>query len=283
MDKNRKNTKSAFTFAELMISLIVIAVLSAILYPTIAQFTPNSNKPLFKSAYKTFNEVMMEIVNANSGELGTYNAAGTFTAMTPKELCTAFCDKANVIHSVTTKDAQGNPTAYASNCADDCSNERFDKTRNTITTSNGMRWKFDAYQTNYRDPAPRNGTSGNGAPTLSNGAFKIIVDVNASNNNLSQQNVTADQTFNSKCDNTSKGGCGTFKYNNTNNAITGIYETIPNYTLNNDGKYIATESYNKQNLKNQDTFEIYIDKTGKIISMSPAAWANLEDNADTGN
>ena len=44
-----KNSKiKAFTFAELMISLVIISVITVILYPTISDLAPNNNKFLFK-------------------------------------------------------------------------------------------------------------------------------------------------------------------------------------------------------------------------------------------
>ena len=83
------------------------------------------------------------------------------------------------------------------------------------------------------------------------------------------------------CDpsNAQNGRCGVFMYDYNTNANTGIFATggIPQDSTN------KVESFNQKNLKNQDTFEIYVDRTGKIVAMSPAAWANLEDNAATEN
>ncbi len=302
MDKNRKNTKSAFTFAELMISLVVIAVLSAILYPTIAQFTPNSNKPLFKSAYKTLNEVLTEIINDQpNGQLGTYIESGASEGTwnvginSARWLCTRFCEKANVIMPLK---ADGTPETT---CDDACANTVNNKPADLITTSNGMRWRFMGYVRTAHERLKRDGTSGfgsvltynadgsiNGTPDQGFGVFGIIVDVNASNNNLSLEgspifdnNEDDRYRFETNCTFTNHDnnpGCGTFIYRNTTGA-NGIYTTIPNYTGGNNIKAV----YNQTNLKNQDTFEIFIDRRGKIVSMSPAAWANLEDNEATGN
>ena len=305
MDKNRKNTKSAFTFAELMISLVVIAVLSAILYPTIAQFTPNSNKPLFKSAYKTLNEVLTEIINDQpNGQLGTYIESGANEGTwnvginSARWLCVRFCEKANVIMPLK---ADGTPETT---CNGACTNTQNNKPADLITTSNGMRWRFMRYDKGFHDRVRRDGRAGNASTCLTYsdngnlsgtcngndvyGVFGIIVDVNASNNNLSLEgspifdsNEDDRYRFETNCTFTNHDnnpGCGTFIYRNTTGA-NGIYTTIPNYTGGNNIKAV----YNQTNLKNQDTFEIYIDRRGKIVSMSPAAWANLEDNEATGN
>ena len=67
-----KKKKTGITFAELMISLVVISVVAAILYPTIAQFTPNANKPLFKAAYNTLSVILAEITNTSiQGQIDT--------------------------------------------------------------------------------------------------------------------------------------------------------------------------------------------------------------------
>ena len=264
MDKNRANIKNAFTFAELMISLVVISILSAILYPTIAQFTPNSNKPLYKAAYRTLTDIVHEIVTDSiNGEIPTDKSAITYDCSTSEEpdktcnadvsnFCVLFCEKANIT---------GNET---------CSNDCRDK---ILITSNGMRWYFDDYDV-YKNPAPQNGTSGNNAPDMEE-TFKIIVDVNASNNNLSQIGVNPpDETFASGCKAEKNGKCGVFKFDNSDNERTGIYTSggIPNYNNNTPAEYDADK------IKVQDTFEIYINNKGKVINMSPAGWANLEDN-----
>ena len=198
MNKSRKNIR-AFTFAELMISLVLISILSAILYPTIAQFTPNSNKPLFKSAYKTLSSVLYEITNDQSkGKIPTdkeeaaYTIDGVTTTINYNPLCVLFCEKANVITE------RKHNSDEISICMDDCAD-------NILTTSNGMRWRFYPYRSegdagcNYKELAPKNGSCGESASDHYN-VFKIVVDVNSSNNNLSQlQGVPADTTFVDSC------------------------------------------------------------------------------------
>ena len=220
--------KKGFTFAELMISLLVISVLSAILYPTIAQFTPNTNKPLFKSAYRTLTSVLSEIVNeSTTGDISTEN------------LCVAFCDKANIIAASETD-----------TCATLCAN-------NTLTTNNGMRWYFSAYDAN-------------------NDTFTIYVDVNASNNKL-QSTVHANLDITEPW-NTAHDYMGVFYYDDTNDSKIGIYDKLPNA---NDATNKAEGDFNADNLKAQDTFKFTIDKKGKITYISPAGWAHLSDSTQS--
>ena len=282
MDKSEIQKKSAFTFAELMISLIVISALSAILYPTIAQFTPNSNKPLFKAAYRMLSNILNEIADEEpNGELGTYDAAGVFIAYTPDKLCNSFCQKANVVFS---------NAALAEDPADRCSTECDDTTNNkranTITTVNGMRWFFNEYAL-HPNPAPLCGADlGNESCAITENTFQIIVDVNSSNNDLSQIGVlgsrtivtditTIDKLFVTDCNSTRNGKCGVFYFDNKT-GDGGIYETYPNYSVAPPTNAV----YSKDKLKIQDTFEILVNNKGKIVGMSPAAWANLEDNSD---
>ena len=111
--------KNGFTFAELMISLVVIAVITAILYPTISELAPNNNKHLFKSAYKTIEMVVSDI---------TANGAVPTTAA---ELCAKFKSKLNYVPRA---DKAGDASETSDNsCAAD----------NQFQTSNGMRWKFE--------------------------------------------------------------------------------------------------------------------------------------------
>jgi len=111
------NRKKAFTFAELMISLVVIAVITLILYPTISDLAPNNNKYLFKETYQTITMIVSDYINDvdKSAVDITSDAA----------LCNIFCSKLN--------------TASIKNSAlvdTTCSSCR------TFTTSNGMRWAF---------------------------------------------------------------------------------------------------------------------------------------------
>ena len=235
--------KNAFTFAELMISLVVISVLCAILYPMIAQFTPNSNKPLFKAAYRTLIEVLAELTaDSISGELEIVAADGTRSSITTGiDLCTVFCEKVNTVSDDDT-------------CATQCADQ-------IITTTNGMRWHFGNNAT-YNDPMVNTTAVAN--------VFKIYVDVNASNNSLASIdncNSPLDTSVNAEGKTTA---VGEFCYASTT-GVTGVYTTLPS----------VGDSYgvfDAQKLKAQDTFEILIDNRGRIVTMSPAGWANLEDN-----
>lgn len=107
--------KKAFTFAELMISLVVIAIITAILYPTVSELSPNNNKQLFKSAYKTIELVVSEITASGDVPAGA------------ADLCKAFKSRLNFVpRSGVTDDGVEDV------CASD----------NQFQTSNGMRWAF---------------------------------------------------------------------------------------------------------------------------------------------
>ncbi len=119
---NRFKKKKAFTFAELMISLVIIAVITALLYPTISEISPNNNKQLFKSAYKTIELVASEI-SANKEDIKS-----------SKKLCEAFKKRLNTVSYVY---PAGGANSY-SGCEDGAPYMM-------LTTSNGMRWYFADY------------------------------------------------------------------------------------------------------------------------------------------
>ena len=84
----------AHTFAELMISLVVVSVIAALVYPMLVKFNPDTNKPLFQAAYRTLTIVISEIVHANlDGELAQQNG----NALSANLLCQEFCARANVV------------------------------------------------------------------------------------------------------------------------------------------------------------------------------------------
>ncbi len=116
----KHSIKKGFTFAELMISLVVIAVITAILYPTISELAPNNNKQLFKSAYKTIELVLSDL-----------NAESTFTTDS-NDLCERFEAKLNTINDSTDRCTSG---------ANDL---------NHFTTTNGVRWFFTTDGNNAR-------------------------------------------------------------------------------------------------------------------------------------
>ena len=248
----RKIRKRAITFAELMISLVVISVIAAILYPTIAQFTPNVNKPLFKAAHSTLSTVLIEIVSAEpTGKIADYTITSTTEAdgSTTKtvtvneqiELCEEFCKIANVV-----PETIGDATK--SECNNYCNDD-------VITTTNGMRWRFYEFGATWDNPAYL-------GDKIAPPAYKILVDVNASNNKLKPAKNVGD--------NFKTGYNGVFYYTSDANKDTGIYSTLP--TIGNpQGTFVLDR------LKSQDTFIILVNEYGKIIAMSPAGWAHLED------
>lgn len=209
----------AHTFAELMISLVIVSVIAALVYPMLVRFNPDTNKPLFQAAYRTLTIVISEIVHANiNGELPNANA---------NDLCQKFCARTNVV-SETVNVLDENNQIIGENqltaCNDVCNDT-------VITTTNGMRWHFNYLNPNYR----------------------ISVDVNSANNNLASSHNDG----------------------RTYNFGTGVYTFADNQIKTNN------DEYNHENLYNQDSFWIDIDNRGKIIDMSPAGWAHLEDSVDT--
>ncbi len=243
--------KRAFTFAELMICLLVISVVTAVLYPTIAQFNPNTNKPLFKSAYKTLTTALNSITSERlDNELpicsGIFNKPDCSTTNSGKLLCQAFCEKVNVIVGAT-----------ARTCEQSCTN-------NELQTTNGMRWKFSNYTTVADVDA-----SGNAINERT--VFVVFVDVNSSNNDttpaIEPQAAGTTISFNNG---TSSSTNGVFFYTDEKvaNQPQSVYRAAPSTT---------SSGFDFERLKNQDTFRIEINKFGKITDMSDAGWANLED------
>ena len=153
--------KKGFTFAELMISLVIISVISAILYPTIADLAPNENAALFKSAYRSMSIALAEVMNDTNDGIVPHGDQNFERAPGDSyELCEKMARKLNVRQN--NCDTAGN-------------------TANTFTTSNGMRWYV--------------GNTSTCSETLNSCNPVIIIDVAASNNDIAgtaglTQNVT---------------------------------------------------------------------------------------------
>ena len=133
-----KNKRNAFTFAELMVSLVIIAVITALLYPTISEISPNNNKQLFRSAYKTIELTAQDIIDSNE-DISDSN-----------KLCNAFKDRLNTVSWTDTTTHNGCTSGEA---------------LQELHTSNGMRWWFQNIDGNthtlYIDVnAANNGNSG---------------------------------------------------------------------------------------------------------------------------
>lgn len=146
-----KNTKiKAFTFAELMISLVIISVITAILYPTISDLAPNNNKFLFKSTYKTIENIVADIMVTSDIPNNT-NALNQEAAC----LCNEFADRMNINTAV---------NASCNGAGQACPNGKTyaGSGNNTFVTTNGVRWAFQ----------------------YANNIHEILIDVNASNNAL---------------------------------------------------------------------------------------------------
>ncbi len=151
----KNKIKNGFTFAELMISLVVIAVITAILYPTISELAPNNNKHLFRSAYKTIELIISDITNTKT------------LPTTTTDLCKEFSERLNVT----------TPTANTCQSTETTEGENSNKKTYpaySFQTSNGMRWFFTTDK-----PA-------NFGENTETGIF-IYVDVNASNNKQQSQ------------------------------------------------------------------------------------------------
>ena len=115
--------KRAFTFAELMISLVIIGVITLIMYPTISDLAPNNNKYLFKETYQTITMIVSDYINTKGRD-----GMPVDTAADAPRLCQLFCDKLNT----TTTNAANN---QCTGCT-------------TFATSNGMRWAFSVNAAN---------------------------------------------------------------------------------------------------------------------------------------
>ena len=154
--------KKGFTFAELMISLVVIAVITAILYPTISELAPNNNKHLFKSAYKTVELVVSELANSQTG-----------VPTSPNTMCAAFKQKLNFV-------PRGG-TLSSDDAATDADETKCVGTNDDgyhFQTSNGMRWLFITKT-----------IRGIGRPCA------LFIDVNAANNGVVSNCGSSDTSY----------------------------------------------------------------------------------------
>ena len=58
--------KKGFTLAELMIVLAVLAVIAAVLMPTVFNYMPDENKLKFKKGYYTLKRTIDQMVNSDA-------------------------------------------------------------------------------------------------------------------------------------------------------------------------------------------------------------------------
>lgn len=61
-----KNSKKAFTLAEVMITLCILGVLAAVLMPVIKDLYPDKNMVMFRKSYYLIEKVVYELVNDDS-------------------------------------------------------------------------------------------------------------------------------------------------------------------------------------------------------------------------
>ena len=106
--------KKGLSLGEMMVTLIIIGVISALTIPMITQTINNQDKPLFKAAFNNVNSIVNELIN----DISIY-PNGEFSNNT---FCDNFVDKVNTIGSI---DCTG-PSVIPG-------------TPNAITT-NGMKW-----------------------------------------------------------------------------------------------------------------------------------------------
>ncbi len=134
--------KKGLSLGEMLVSLFILGVVSALTIPMITQTISNQNKPLFRSAFNNVNSVVNELIN----DISIY-PSGEFSNST---LCGNFFDKVNTIGTI---DCTGPSSAP--------------DTPNAIT-ANGMKWYF--FEKNFGTATCPDGASGS--------CIKISVDIN---------------------------------------------------------------------------------------------------------
>jgi prepilin-type N-terminal cleavage/methylation domain-containing protein len=142
-----KKHRYGFTFAELMMSLLIIAVLASILIPVIVNKKPNRSKVMFRKAYYVVERVVSELINddelypdeSTNGEgfLNSYiystNASGDTTSTeNVAKFCINFAERVNINGSV--------------NCG------ATDFASPTFVTNDGVSWIVPATKFSKTDP-----------------------------------------------------------------------------------------------------------------------------------
>ncbi len=167
-----KRNNPAFTLAELLLCLSIIAIIAAIVMPSITQLRPQKNKAMFKKAYNITERIVYELVNDTelypvvNKSRGLDNVdAVTYDDVSysgDTKFCRLFARKVNTVKS----DAAISLTNETSNCA-----SATDFSDPSFTTTDGMLWIID--RTNFDDDTAfsRGNNSEGSSPT-------IEVDVN---------------------------------------------------------------------------------------------------------
>ncbi|HSA07051.1 MAG TPA: hypothetical protein P5556_07705 [Candidatus Gastranaerophilales bacterium] len=139
--------KKAFSLGEMLITLFVIGMISALTIPIVTQSIISSYKPVFKSAFQSVEQVVNELIN----DISVY-PSGEFSNNT---FCENFFSKTNTIGEI-----------YCSNTFDSVI-----PTEPNASTTNGMKW-YNMDNDFEEDQCPT-GTTGE--------CVKISVDINGSN------------------------------------------------------------------------------------------------------
>lgn len=105
--------KKGFSFGEMLLTMIIIGIISAITIPVLVNSLDSNNKVLFKTAFKNVESIVNELIN----DISIYPSG----ELTNNTFCSNFFGKVNVVGNF------------------DCSGSAFPATPNAKTT-NGMYW-----------------------------------------------------------------------------------------------------------------------------------------------
>ena len=238
----KKAAFKGFTLTEVMVVLVILGALALILIPNFAKMMPDDHNIKYKKALYTIQEIMNDIVNDPNICTGT----DTDGNIIPNNEFLKSCRDNNLRNAI----------AERLSTTEDIDTTISISDKNDIKTTNGMRWLFENHAS-YPVLESR-------AAATNKSAFRITVDVNPSNSDLTSTPAASICTF---VGNLNSSGTGVFCYRNNV-----IYDTLPN-AANVNGVF------NLENAKSQDTFQFLVDEKGKIISISPVGWAILEDNS----
>ena len=147
-----KFNKKGFTFAELMVSILIISIITAVLVPVVMEITPDNNKHLFRSAYKITETVISELINEQTTAGFELNGE----VINLQKFCTSFSNKVNIVNQrqIRTNNVLSN-CGTTPNCAQDAVYTA--ATCPNFTTTNGMRWYLSSNGTGVRIQVDVNG------------------------------------------------------------------------------------------------------------------------------
>lgn len=153
-----KTGKKGFSFGEMITTLIIIGVISAVTIPVFTNSSSSNVKLLYKTAYRSVESVVNELINDVSlYPSGQFSDGPTF--------CANFFDKVNIIGAITNECDSDYTSTYPP--ATDAPN---------AVTTNGMKW----YKVNDSFTTTCPGTS-------NNICLKVSVDVNGSGKGLNRE------------------------------------------------------------------------------------------------